>query len=454
MDKWSKKAYEWALVYVMILAAIGLIYATPQEILTGLNDIMFATDILITDYVALTGIGPAFMNVALVTGITLFIMYYNKMPFHGSGLMVLGLMSGFSFFGKNILNMWFILFGTYLYCKIRNQPYSKYLVPSFLATALGPLISCTLFSFGLSIKSLVISYICGLIIGFVIPLLAEHTDGILRNLSLYNGGFAVGLLAMVLTPILRGFGYEFEPVMIWAEGYNQFFAILLYGMCICLILGAFIVDRKNALTNYRNILKRPGNLKEDFLELDGIGAVMINMGVNGAIGTTYILMIGGDLNGATLGGILTIIGFSAKGKHAKSMIPVMFGVFIGGMVRETGVDYPQAQLAALFGMTLCPVAGAYGVVAGIVAGFIHASVAIYAGAGYSGVNLYNNGFAGGIVSIVMYPILSAWLKPNTYREPSPSMVPQIKEMEPVKDIMFMEEEDITSDMNEEMPEEH
>ena len=30
----------------------------------------------------------------------------------------------------------------------------------------------------------------------------------------------------------------------------------------------------------------------------GYGAVLINMGVNGIVATTYILLIGGDINGA------------------------------------------------------------------------------------------------------------------------------------------------------------
>ena len=39
--------------------------------------------------------------------------------------------------------------------------------------------------------------------------------------------------------------------------------------------------------------------------------------------------------------------------------------------------------------------------------------------GYSGVNLYNNGFAGGIVSIVVYPVFVRIFRMNRYAEPSP-----------------------------------
>ena len=64
----------------------------------------------------------------------------------------------------------------------------------------------------------------------------------------------------------------------------------------------------------------------------GAGPVLINMGINGLIGMAFILGGGGDLNGPTVGGILTIMGFSAFGKHARNIIPVMAGVFLGGVV--------------------------------------------------------------------------------------------------------------------------
>ena len=49
---------------------------------------------------------------------------------------------------------------------------------------------------------------------------------------------------------------------------------------------------------------------------------MNNARINGIIGTLFILAIGGDLNGPTVGGILTIMGFSAFGKHAFNILPL------------------------------------------------------------------------------------------------------------------------------------
>lgn len=55
--------------------------------------------------------------------------------------------------------------------------------------------------------------------------------------------------------------------------------------------------------------------------------------------------------------------------------------------------------------TLAPIAGEFGVFAGLVAGFLHSSVALNVGIVYSGMNLYNNGFAGGLVAAFMVPVI-------------------------------------------------
>ena len=62
--------------------------------------------------------------------------------------------------------------------------------------------------------------------------------------------------------------------------------------------------------------------------------MLLNTGVNGLLGTGYILAIGGDLNGPTVGAILTIMGFSAAGKHARNLLPIMAGGPPGGKKAE------------------------------------------------------------------------------------------------------------------------
>ena len=43
----------------------------------------------------------------------------------------------------------------------------------------------------------------------------------------------------------------------------------------------------------------------------------------------------------------------------------------------------------------------------MLAGFLHSSVVLFTSTPVAGMNLYNNGFSGGLVATVLYPILIA-----------------------------------------------
>ena len=158
---------------------------------------------------------------------------------------------------------------------------------------------------------------------------------------------------------------------------------------------------------YRRLLSTTGRAPSDYLRMFGAGPVMMNIGINGLLGILYILIVGGDLNGPTVGGIFTIMGFSAFGKHPFNIIPVMIGVAIGAYGMHYTPDYPSLQLAGLFGTTLAPIAGHFGWPFGILAGFIHSALVLQTGGPVAGLNLYNNGFSGGLIAIVLYPTITA-----------------------------------------------
>ena len=116
--------YLWA--FVALLAAAGLCMDSPARILAGLWTIVVTEDALITDYVLIAGPGAALVNSALVTGISLCVLYLSRDIVNGMTLVVVGLMSGFSLFGKNYLNIWPILIGTWLYTRWRKEPFGPY----------------------------------------------------------------------------------------------------------------------------------------------------------------------------------------------------------------------------------------------------------------------------------------------------------------------------------------
>ena len=131
------------------------------------------------------------------------------------------------------------------------------------------------------------------------------------------------------------------------------------------------------------------------------------MGLLGIASTTYILLIGGDLNGPTISGILTIVGFGTFGKHLFNVAPIMIGASLTVFLHIWELNSPSMLLAILFSTALAPIAGQYGWLLGILTGFLHVAVVMNTGYVHGGMNLYNNGFAAGFVALILIPIIRA-----------------------------------------------
>ena len=401
--------YPLTLGYCALLAVLALILDRPAQIGTGLMTILTSQSVLITDYVALGGVGAALVNSALVVLSALLVLYRAGGDLNGGSLSTLGLIAGFSLFGKNFFNIWPIIFGSFLSAKVRKVPFSSCVNAGLMATTLGPLVSFVCFSRNHPYHP-VLGLFLGALIGFVVPPLSQRTFQIQGGMNLYNIGFACGLTAMVLMPVLHAGGIDPSTVSIWSAAYTLPLSAFAVGLSLfCLTAGLFFAGRppKEVWRSYLALLKETGRAPCDFLAAHGGGAVLVNMGVNGLLCVGYLLLIGGDVSGPTLGCILTVMGFSAAGKHARNILPIMAGVALGGLTMHWNVTDPAAQMAALFGATLAPIAGCFGWPAGILAGFLHGSVVLRTGGFVGGVNLYNNGFSGGLVALFLAPILAS-----------------------------------------------
>ena len=388
-----------------LLVLFGLCQDTPAGILRGMGVILTTEDVLITDYIAIAGMGAAFVNAGLVTLISVLLIKLVKDPVNGATLVTLGLMAGFSLFGKNILNIWPIMAGTGLYALLKGETFAHHVNLALRATALSPVVSfmAVRFSPWLGVGM-------GLVIGFVMPPVAEHAHRVQNGMNLYSLGFSCGLVAMMLVPAFKAFGLEPQSAHHWSTGNNRTLGLALAVLCLGFIGLGLIREPGRALKKYWALLRTSGRAPSDYIRTFTPGPVLVNMGVDGLIATGYIVLTGGDLNGATIGAIFTIIGFSGYGKHAFNILPVMGGVLLGSLANHVDPNSSSLQLAGLFGTTLAPFAGVCGWPFGVLAGLLHSSVVLQAGLPLEGMNLYNNGFSGGLVAIVLYPILTSLVK--------------------------------------------
>lgn len=397
-------------VFALSLIAAGFLCDTPENIFRGLGKIITSPSILITDYFAVASMGAAFVNAGLVTLISIALSLAIKAPYSGSFISIMFLMSGFALFGKNPLNILPFFAGVALYAKMKGHPMARYMNAALFSTTLAPIVSQI--AFGTSfpfVTRFALAAGVGMLIGFMIVPLAEHAFSTHMGFTLFNYGFTGGLIALVAASVIKALGMNIETKTIWQEGRSAFALGYLLVMLSLLGVAGFYLCGYTVRTFLR-MMRHSGRAPTDFVMTDGIGATMINMSAVGLIGTAYILLIGGDLNGPVIGAIFTAAGFGAAGEHPKNVVPVMAGVYLGSILMVAETTSPGLQLAALFGSSLAPVAGQFGWPYGVLAGFLHSAVVLAVGAPCGGYNLYNNGFSAGLVALVMVSTIQGFSK--------------------------------------------
>lgn len=402
----TQKFLLLALVPIYFILA-GFFLQPVREIIPGVMTIIREPDFLITDYFIIGGIGAAFVNAGILTLMSIGIVYFLGMDVDGHTITSTFLMFGFSLFGKNLLNIWLILLGVVLYARYHKTSVTRYIYIGFYGTSLSPIITQVMLIGELPMPArFALCVFTGITIGFVLPPLCTHVHYAHKGYSLYNVGFGAGIIATVVVSLLKSFGITIESRLIWSSGNNGLFLILLSILFGGMIVTGFLSD-KEVVRKYRNIIRSYGLGGTDYLKAEGGAATLVNMGVNGLAVTLFVVLTGCDLNGPVIGSIFTVVGFSATGKHIRNIMPIMFGVWIASWTKSWNITDPSATLALLLSTTLAPIAGEFGIFAGLLAGFLHSSVALNVGIVYGGMNLYNNGFAGGIVAIFLVPVIQS-----------------------------------------------
>lgn len=404
------KTYYILLIYFTLFMTTAFLLETPVNIFTGMTKILFQSNILITDYVALGGIGASLFNASILSITFLLIFIYVGIKPNGSTISCLLLIFGFGLFGKNILNVWPIVFGVWLFSKYQKQPFLNYILIATFGTTLSPTFNELLFTNIFPIYlAIPFALFTGILVGFILSPLTSYCLRLHQGYNLYNTGFSAGLIGTVLMSILRAFGIDFPKRLLWANGNNFFFSVFLVCTFVSFIILGYILD-KDAFKKLKKITNQPGRLVSDFYIKFGDGATFVNMGILGISFTLLILLLNGDLTGPTIRGIFTIVGFGSFGKHIKNVTPIVIGAILSSFLNVWEVNSPNMLLAILFSTTLAPISGHFGWIFGILAGFLHVCMVMNMGYLHGGINLYNNGFVGGTIAIILVPIISAFRK--------------------------------------------
>lgn len=407
-NKTYQKGYTLLFAYGFMLFFLGFVFGPIQSLLTDFKTILLSPSHLLTDYVALTSLGSAFLSSSVLTLFMICVVYFAKIPLSGPLMAAILMVSGFSFFGKNVFNSIPLLFGTYLFAKVKQVPFSQYAIIGLFGSALSPVVSLFAFSGKFPVAlGIPLGYLIGTIIGFILPPLATHFQTFTQGFNLYNVGFTSGIIGMLLNGILKMLGWEFPTNNILSTHADKELTIFLlfYAFILC-ILGLVLCHHEKRLS-IMQLWKTSGKVMSDYLLSFGMGTTLLNMGTMAFLMLGYIKLTGGILNGPVIGTILSVIGFAAYGSHVYNSFPLLLGVYLAGLLNIYDITATSSLMAAFFSTTLGPIAGFYGIRYGVLAGMFHAALVINIGVVHGGLNLYNNGFSGGFIAAIMVPLLDS-----------------------------------------------
>ena len=403
----DRERYVFVGCYMTALILMGLFWSNGEPFWPAYKDILFSAGVLVTDYFVVGSVGSALINAGVLGLLSLLLIFWTKTTLSGPTIAAVFTIAGFALFGKTPINVWPVILGVALAAKIKKERFRTFIVVALFGTALGPVVSQVAFGLGLGYP---LAILIGVAVGMVLPAMAPHVLHNHQGFSLYNVGFTCGIVGMYVTAQLRLAGQAVGTTMEWGtmDQTALSVAFLLY-------FGSMVVWGWRGRRESVKLWKLPGTLVTDFVSQEGFSAAVFNMGLVGLMGMVYILLVGGDFNGPTIGGVFTIVGFGAFGKHVKNIWPIMLGVYLASLLSVWSPAEPGVVLAALFGTTLAPLAGGFGPLMGIAAGMVHLGVVMHVGFFHAGMNLYNNGFAGGLVG-TLFIGLTRWFNISTEKE--------------------------------------
>jgi hypothetical protein len=377
------------------------------ELIEGFLLIQINESILLTDYVAISGIGSALLNSGLLMLISYLVIYKLGSRVTGSifaGILTIG---GFAFFGKNIINVLIIFVGVYLYAKYKKINMKSVIVVFLFSTGLSPISSLIMFGLGLSLYiSIPLGILVGLLAGFLLVEISTRVISFHQGYDLYNVGFASGILSFGFFSLIKLSGLSYQTNLIYSNDSHDLLFYMFIVICL-LFIGVGLVLNDFNIKPYKDLLKLSGRAATDFTRRDNQPITMINIGVTGLAALVVLMLLGVHINGPVFGGLFTIIGFSAFGKHIRNVLPPMVGVLIISVIFDIEISI-IIVLAILFSTGLAPVAGEFGIFVGILTGMLHLPIALSLGTLHGGVLLYSNGFAAAFTALIITSVISTF----------------------------------------------
>lgn len=397
-------------ILALIMIILAFIFNTPKEIFVGYKNILLSSSILTTDYIAIGTLGGALVNAASILILNLVILRLLNLRMSGLIYAALYMILGFSFFGKNILNSLPIYIGIYLYAFLNKIPVKNLVISLLFSSGISPLASYLIFGFDLAYYiSIPLGIGAGIVAGLMVPAISSHTIKFHQGYNLFNVGFSLGIISLAFNGVLRAFNLRASEISILSNDHNLFLYLFVAILALVLLIAGIILNPKS-FKMIPDLYKRSGRLVSDYIRDYGVSIVMINQASLLTFEILICLIFKIELNGAIFGTILAVSGFAGAGLHLKNTSFVMLGAILMCLITKTNITSTSIIIGILFSAGVAPIAGRYGIVAGIIAGMLHIAILPLCRSFQGGYDLYNNGFCAGFVACILIAIIEAFKK--------------------------------------------
>ena len=430
----------------LIAAFTGAIYTNQLNTLfSNWILLMRSPSPLVTDYFALGGLGSAYLNAA-ACGFTCYLFsHFLKGDSTSATLSGYFLVVAHCLYGLNFLNFWPCFLSTMLFIVIKSQNIKENLHICMFATSFGPFIGEFLFRYSressfvlgkmpLTEYGITLTILFSLVIGFIIPPLLTQASSWHKSYNLFNAGLAFGILGFFFYTFFYTTMNIPAPAAIDTSNlhyldhnssyllFNNLFFLITFGICI---FKGYQLNKKS-FTSFKELIHDTG-YQNDFSLKYQMPTCLINLGCCGLLFLVYLNVImlysdGAGFTGATAGVLIASLTFTAKGQHPRNIFPIMIGYqllyFFGlgytayhGTTLSWSISSQGYINGVAFATGLAPIVSEFGGLAGIVAGFLCASMCTSTGAIHGRLVLYNGGFTAGLTALILVPILEHYFKP-------------------------------------------
>jgi hypothetical protein len=188
-------------------------------------------------------------------------------------------------------------------------------------------------------------------------------------------------------------------------------------IAIAFIITAFFVqDFGDVFRGFWAIQINESILLTDYIEIGGIGATLLNSGILMLLNYFLIKGLKIRMSGPIFAGILTIGGFAFFGKNILNISIIYLGAFL--YARHKQINLKSIAVIFLFSSGIAPISSLFvfglglpllysiplGIIVGVMAGFLLVELSAHAITFHKGYDLYNVGFAGGIIILLVMGI--------------------------------------------------